>query len=184
MTQDSKVTALADGANNCWSVLSVVAPHCQTLECILDWFHIGQKFQNVKNVLGEAFEKSLESAKWKLWHGKARDALTKLAFLRDNITEEEKRSKITGLHDYIERNQLYIINYDERDNAHKPYTSQVAESHVDTLINARHKKTRKMQWTRAGAHYVLQIRAMIASEEWESKWQNVVLSTLSLRAAS
>ena len=31
MTQDSKVTALADGANNCWSVLSVVAPHCQTL---------------------------------------------------------------------------------------------------------------------------------------------------------
>jgi hypothetical protein len=182
MTQDSKVTALADGANNCWSVLSVVAPHCQTLECILDWFHIGKKFQNVKNALGEAFEKSLESAKWKLWHGKARDALTKLAFLRDNIPDEEKRSKITGLHDYIERNQSYIINYDERDNAHKPYTSQVAESHVDTLINARHKKTRKMQWTRAGAHYVLQIRAMIASEEWDSKWQNVVLSTL--RAAS
>ena len=101
-----------------------------------------------------------------------------MAFLRDNITDEEKRSKITGLHDYIERNQSYIVNYDERDNTHEPYTSQVAESHVDTLINARHKKTRKMQWTRAGAHYVLQIRAMIASEEWESKWQNVVLSTL------
>src|SRR2546422_311686 len=92
------------------------------------------KFQNVKNALGEAFEKSLERAKWKLWHGKAHDALTKLAFLRDNIIDEEKRSKITGLHDYIERNQSYIVNYDERDNAHKPYTSQVAESHVDTLI--------------------------------------------------
>jgi hypothetical protein len=45
-------------------------------------------------------------------------------------------------------------------------------------VNARHKKTRKMQWTRAGAHHVLQIRAMIASDEWESKWQNAVLSTL------
>jgi hypothetical protein len=40
MTQESQVTALADGAHNCWSVLSVVAPHCQTLKCILDWFHL------------------------------------------------------------------------------------------------------------------------------------------------
>jgi hypothetical protein len=182
MTQDSKVTALADGANNCWSVVSVVAPHCQTLECLLDWLHIGKTFQHVKTALGEAFAKSLERAKWQLWHGKARDALTQLAFLRDQSPEEEQRSKIAGLHDSIERNQSYIINYDERDNAHQPYTSQVAASHVDTLMNARHKKTRKMQWTRAGAHYVLQIRALIASEAWESTWQNVVLSTL--RAAS
>jgi len=178
MSQESKVTALADGAQNCWSVLSAVAPHCQTLECILDWFHIGKKFQNIKNALGEAFSTSLEHVKWKLWHGKAGDALTKLALLRDNITDEEQRSKMTGLYDYIQRNQSYIVNYEERNNAKKPYTSQVAESHVDTIINARHKKTRKMQWTRAGAHHVLQIRAMIASDEWGSKWQNAVLSTL------
>src|SRR5215831_19762021 len=177
-TQGSQVTAFADGANNCWSVLSVVQPHCKTLECILDWFHIGKKFQNIKNALGEAFEKSLESIKWKLWHGKARDALTKLVLLRDNITDEEQRSKMTGLHDYIQRNQAYIVNYEERNNAKKPYTSQVAESHVDTIINARHKKTRKMQWTREGAHHVLQIRAMIASEEWSNKWQSAVLSSL------
>jgi hypothetical protein len=85
---------------------------------------------------------------------------------------------MTGLHDYIQRNQAYIINYDERDNAKNPYTSQVAASQVDALMNARHKKTRKMQWTREGAHHVLQIRAMIASEAWESKWQNAVLSAL------
>src|SRR5919108_1077699 len=58
------------------------------------------------------------------------------------------------------------------------YTSQVAESHIDTLINARHKRTKKMQWTREGAHHVLQIRAMMASEEWESKYQGAVLSAL------
>jgi hypothetical protein len=76
------------------------------------------------------------------------------------------------------RNQAYIVNYEERANTKQPYTSQVAESHIDALINARHKKTRKMQWTREGAHHVLQIRAMIASEEWENKWQNAVLSAL------
>src|SRR5262245_22573473 len=53
----------------------------------------GQKFQNVKNALGEAFTASLESAKWKLWHGNVDDALTKLALLRDNVSEETQRSK-------------------------------------------------------------------------------------------
>jgi hypothetical protein len=178
MTPETQVTAFADGAQNCWSVLSVIAPHCQTLECILDWFHIGKKFQNLKNALGEALATALDRIKWKLWHGKVREALTKLALLRETSTDDEQRAKITGLHDYLQRNQAYMINYDERDNAKKPYTSQVAESHVDALINARHKKTRKMQWTREGAHHVLQIRAMIASEAWESQWQNAVLSAL------
>jgi hypothetical protein len=54
----------------------------------------------------------------------------------------------------------------------------VAESHIDTLINARHKRTKKMQWTREGAHHILQIRAMMASDEWESKGQGAVLLAL------
>ena len=97
---------------------------------ILDWFHIAQKFQNVKNALGEAFATSLERAKWKLWHGNAHDALTKLALLRDNVIDEAQRSKLTGLYDYIQRNQAYIINYHEHHQSNKTYTSQVAESHI------------------------------------------------------
>jgi hypothetical protein len=49
--QDTQVTALADGAKNCWSVVLTLQPYCCTLECILDWFHITQKFQTVKNAL-------------------------------------------------------------------------------------------------------------------------------------
>jgi len=183
MTQDTTVTALADGAKNCWEVLLTIKPHCGRLECILDWFHIAQKFQQVKNALGEAaFEKSLESAKWKLWHGNAYDGLTKLALLRDNIPDEARRSRLTGLYDYLQRNQAYLIDYDARYQTSKTYTSQVAESHIETLINARHKRTRKMQWTREGAHHVLQIRAMMASDEWESKCQDVILLALGAAA--
>jgi hypothetical protein len=101
LTQATQVTALADGATNCWSVVAAIQPECATLECILDWFHIGKKFQNVKNALGEAFTASLESAKWKLWHGNVDDALTKLAVLRDNVSEETQRSKLTGLYEYL-----------------------------------------------------------------------------------
>src|SRR5207248_11401407 len=114
----------------------------------------------------------------KLWHGKAEDALTKLAVLRDSIADETQKSKMTGLYNYIDRNQVYLVNYDARAMAHQTYTSQVIESHIDVLINARHKKTRKMQWSRDGADNVLQIRATMASNEWASKWQSAVLSAL------
>jgi hypothetical protein len=178
ISQETKVIALADGAKNCWSILSIIKPQCDALECILDWFHIGKRFQNVKNALGEAFETALDSSKWKLWHGQTQDALAKLALLRDNITAEAKKSKLTGLYDYLYRNQAYLVNYDARKRANQTYTSQVAESHIDSLINARHKRTKKMQWTREGAHYVLQIRALMASGDWERNCHASVLSAL------
>jgi hypothetical protein len=182
LSQDTQVTALADGAQNCWSVMATIQTECATFECILDWFHIAQKFQQVQNALGEACAPSLESAKWKLWHGNADDALMKLAVLRDNVSDEGQRSKLTGLYDYLHRNQRYLVNYDAHDQANKTYTSQVAESHIDALINARHKRTKKMRWTREGAHHVLQIRALMASDEWESKGQDAVLLALGAAA--
>ena len=178
LTSKTRVIALADGAANCWAVLSILEPHCQTLDCILDWFHIGKKFQTVKNALGEAFEESLERVKWTVWHGNAEEALTKLVILRDNITDPEKKTKIKGLHDYLQNNLTYLVNYEERKARGETFTSQVAETHIDTLINERHKKKRKMQWSREGAHNVLQIRATMTSKEWNKRWQNTVLSAL------
>jgi len=35
-----------------------------------------------------------------------------------------------------------------------------------------------MQWTREGAHNVLQIRASMVSNEWEEKWLELVLTNL------
>jgi hypothetical protein len=40
LSQATRVTALADGATNCWSVVAALQPEWATLECILDWFHI------------------------------------------------------------------------------------------------------------------------------------------------
>lgn len=178
LTSKTKVTALADGAKNCWAVISVLEPHCQTIECILDWFHIGKKFQTVKHALGEAFEEALERAKWSVWHGDAEEAVTKLVIIRDNITEPEKKTKIKGLHEYLQNNLAYLVNYEQRKARGETFTSQVAEAHIDSLINERHKKKRKMQWTREGAHNILQIRAAMVSKEWEKRWQNTVLSAL------
>jgi len=52
----------------------------------------------------------MDSAKSKLWYaGETKDALTKPTKLGDNVTDEATRSKITGLYDYIHRNQAYIV---------------------------------------------------------------------------
>ena len=178
MTAHTRITGLADGANNCWSVLRSLESHCQDLECILDWFHIGKKLENVKNALGEAFGESLNSVKWSVWHGDAEAALTKLRLIQDNISDDAQRVKIQGLHDYLQNNLTYLINYEERKSSARVYTSQVAESHIDLLINARYKRQKKMQWTREGAHNVLQIRAKIVSQEWSKQWQDTVLDAL------
>jgi hypothetical protein len=178
MTERTRVTGLADGANNCWSVLRSLESHCQDLKCILDWFHIGKKFENVKNTLGEAFGESLDNVKWTLWQGKAEEALTKLRLIQDNLSDDTKRAKIQRLHDYLKNNLAYFINYEQQKSSGRVYTSQVAESHIDSLINARHKRKKKMQWTREGAHNVLQIRAKMVSQEWSKQWQDIVLDTL------
>lgn len=155
MCAQTHVTALADGASNCWSVILALKPNCQTLKLILDWSHIAKKFQTVKNALGEPFKESLEKAKWTLWHGEAEETLRKIALIRDKITDEKKRPQLKGLQNYLQNNLDYLVNYDEREKANKTFTSQVAESHIDAIINARRKQKQKIQWTREGTHNVL-----------------------------
>jgi len=53
-------------------------PHRQQLLCILDWFHIAMRFQNVRSAVDEAYTDTLERVKWTLWHGKPKETLSKL----------------------------------------------------------------------------------------------------------
>lgn len=93
----------------------------------------------------------------------------------DNITDEKKPSKLKGLQDDLHNNQKYLVNYGEREKANKVFTSPVAQSQIDSIINARHKRNQKMQWTREGPDNLLQIRAMMVSNEWEKNWLDLVL---------
>jgi hypothetical protein len=182
MVKHTKVTALADGALNCWAVILSLAPYCQQLICILDWFHIAKKFQNVRSAVSEGFNDTLERVKWTLWHGRPSEALSKLKILMINVTNSKKHSKLEDLYEYLNRNQAYLVNYGEREQQHQTYTSQVAESHIESTVNARYKRSGKMQWTREGAHKVLQIRGLIASNQWAERWQKPVLSALGVAA--
>ncbi len=182
LNSNTIVTALADGAQNCWSVIQALQAHCKHIEAILDWFHIGKKFQPLLNSLAENERESLENAKWKLWHGQATEALEKLKILSNQIKDQKQKSKLQALQDYLQGNQKYLINYEQRAQSNQTFTSQVAESHIDSVINARHKRDGKMQWSREGAHNVLQIRAAMVSQKWQDNWHKAVLPALGVVA--
>ena len=47
MTSNTQITALCDGARNCWKVAEALEPLCKKMVTILDWFHLAMKIQNI-----------------------------------------------------------------------------------------------------------------------------------------
>ena len=64
-----------------------------------------------------------------------------------------------------------MVNYQEHKSANLPFTSTYAEISVNAVINARQKDNKKMQWTREGAHNILQIRSSRFSKTWAQDWK-------------
>ena len=168
------VTGLADGAKNCWSVIKSLAPLCLLLICILDWFHIGKYIERVKKITPSS-TKELDLIKNDLWHGKIKPAQLKIKTLLNSLNTEKEKKVINNFYDYIENNKEHLVNYSDRQEKGQIYTSHVAESTVEHLINERCKRKQKMQWSRIGIHAVIQLRASLASNEWDFDWDNIIV---------
>ena len=167
----TQLTCLTDGANNCWSITNSLKPYCKELINVLDWFHITKRFTIISRTIGSDNKEKLEKVKWFVWHGNTKNALERLSELLDIIVDEKLTAALQELYEYLERNQRYITDYQKRKNENLPFTSTIAESSVNELINTRQKNNKKMQWTREGAHNVLQIRASRFSKSWEQDWK-------------
>lgn len=162
MDDKTHITALCDGATNCWSIVNSLEPYTASITCILDWFHISMKFKNLSSASEEAID-HIEKAKWNVWHGNAEKSIVRLNELLEINEKETEILKINKLITYIKNNKDYIINYEERKNAGLIFTSHMAESTVESLINQRCKAKQHMSWTREGLHSLLQIKAAILS---------------------
>lgn len=105
LTKKTKVTALCDGAKNCWNIIDVLKPHCKKVEEILDWFHITMKIENIS--LPEEHKDKLEKIKWHLWHGGVEPALKKLDLLIKALPVSH-RHRVKEFKKYIENNKTKI----------------------------------------------------------------------------
>lgn len=171
MTTETHVTCLADGAENCWSIAHSIDGTCKDLTFVLDWFHIAMKFKNI--AIPNEYIALYSKVKWHLWHGKQKSALVRLDQLKSLINDESILNKLKKLETYIRNNKERIVNYGSRKRAGLPYTSNLAETTVNTIINDRQKGKKKMLWSRDGAHNVLQIRTSVFSNSWRSDWEKL-----------
>lgn len=182
LTVATDVTAICDGARNCWNIIEHLKPHCRSITYILDWFHIAMKFQNIGQCETEAMKQKLEHAKWCLWHGNTTLFYERIQELLNEVTGEQMCKKLKALRQYIINNQTKIVNYSQRQKSGQVFTSNNAECTVESLINQRCKGKQHMQWSRAGVHALLQIRAMVACNDWKDNWDKYVLGAYSKAA--
>lgn len=182
LTQATNITALCDGAQNCWQVVEHLRPHCQSILCILDWFHVGMKFKNL-SLSSKDIAESAKNAKWHLWRGEVDKAIERLQDMGTLVEDKKEKKKLSSLISYFGNNRHAIINYSERHEKGLCISSQLAESNVESLINQRCKGKQHMRWTRKGLHPLMQIRATIASNDWDYNWEKVVCEATLKQAA-
>jgi len=173
MTPETKITALCDGADNCWSIIDALEPLSSSVTRILDWFHLSMKIQNIS--LPDKIKPKLTRIKWHLWRGNTERAIRRIDELMP-LSSGVSKKRLEKLKNYIENNQSKIINYKERHDKGLTFTSNLAESTIESLINQRCKGQQHMRWSREGLDPILQLRAAIASNDWDKKWKTVVLS--------
>ena len=174
LTKETHVTALCDGADNCWKIAESLAPICGKITYILDWFHISMKMENIS--LPEELKAKLMRVKWHLWRGNSDRALLRLNELFITANDKKEKDKINKFAVYIENNKRRIADYRKRKKSGFVFTSNLAESTVESLINKRCKGQQHMRWSRDGLNPLLQLRATIHSDEWADKWRSAVLS--------
>jgi len=177
LSPNTQVTALCDGAENCWQVAQALRPLCASMTCILDWFHLSMKIQNI--ALPEELKPKLTRIKWHLWRGNTDRALTRLESLIE-ACPQAYRLRLEKLRTYLRNNQDRIVDYRARQKAGLVFTSNLAEATVESLINRRCKGQQHMRWSREGLDPLLQLRAAISSNDWNNVWKTAVRNAITL----
>ncbi len=149
---------------------------------ILDWFHIAMKFKAAENsVFGstvveslerEAVTRTIDHAKWLVWHGKGRKSVARIKGLNDSLLARQGYEHSTlywnlrRLYFYIDKNNRTLVNYGARHRKGLPISSSIAESAVNQVVSHRMAKKQQMRWTDEGAHYLAQVRVAVLNGEF------------------
>lgn len=164
INSDVPITVLSDGGKD-------VAHACQlptAAERILDWFHIGMRFEHLLNAIRtlqgadervrEQIARRAEGAKWLIWHGQSERCVERLEALRRDTGWAGPRNPLGRLIRYLRGCAKLLVNYGQRRARGQPISSAGAESAVDYVIGQRMKRSGHMRWSRAGANALLQVR--------------------------
>jgi hypothetical protein len=178
MNQD--ITFLSDGNDSLRQLQLEMSPKAIH---ILDWYHLSMKLTVLgqygkglvacEAVRGEAICEKIERLKWSLWHGQVDKSLGKIDDLESSIGSfREMYARYAGLvkalselRTYIVNNRPLIPNYGERYRNGEPIATGFVESTVNEVVSKRFCKKQQMQWSKEGAHLLLQTRVRTLNGE-------------------
>jgi hypothetical protein len=164
---------LTDGGDSVRALAGEIAPGAVP---ILDWFHIAMRLTGLGQytkglahhnpVEATALENRLDRIKWRLWHGDAEEALTRaeqlamdVAALDSGYPRLPRLIKATAdLAGYIADNAVAIPDYSQRWLSGERISTAFVESTVNLVVSRRFAKKQQMQWSKQGAHLLLQTR--------------------------
>lgn len=189
MQMNQRITFVSDGADNVRDLQFYLNPHA---EHVLDWFHLTMRItvldQHAKGVarldekLSEEIREDLQRVKWYCWHGNVYEALRHIGFIEmdagtllyeheeEHPTADHRRpgelvKSIAEFRSYIESNAAMIPNYGQRRHYGEAISTAAVESAVNAVLNKRFCKKQQMQWSREGAHLLLQNRTRTLNHE-------------------
>lgn len=76
------------------------------------------------------------------------------------------RRHLVNFETYVRQNSASIVNYSERHRYGERLSTGFVESTVYQVISKRFVKRQRMQWTKKGAHLLVQARTKVLNEEW------------------
>jgi hypothetical protein len=191
---NQQITFLSDGGDSVRDLQLYLNPHAEHL---LDWFHVTMRLtvmQQTAKSLPETTQdeemtyevrapvtKALERLKWFLWHGNVYQALEVIQSVEgdlevavatsSNSTARKLLKAVEEFHTYIENNAGLIPNYGERYRHGERISTGFVESTVNQVVSKRMVKKQQMQWSKRGAHLLLQIRTRVLNGEWEATFR-------------
>src|SRR6266446_1614285 len=178
MNQD--IPFLADGNDTLRALQLEMSPQATP---IVDWLHVtmrltvldqyGKGLVHCDAVLGTEIREKIARLKWSLWHGQVDKALGKIDELASSIALFQETyarfnplvKALSELHTSIVHNRHLIPNYGHRYHHGEAIATGFVESTVHQVVSKRFCKQQQMQWTKRGAHLLLQTRVKTLNGE-------------------
>jgi len=188
VNENTSVTVLTDGDAGLRAIHSQLAPRA---EHVLDWFHVGMRFENLKQVAkgingltegvirGHALDQ-LERAKWRFWNGQVERGLIGLVHLRqwarapcfEHLPAVGKLgNSLLETIRYLELNADSIPDYGKRYRSGSRISTGFAESAVNEIIAKRMNKKQQMRWNRHTVQAFIEVRIHVLNGTLEDAFR-------------
>jgi hypothetical protein len=126
----------------------------------------GKGLVQCEAALGEEIREKIARLKWSLWHGQVDKALGKIDDLVSAIAPFNGTyarfnplvKALSTLRTYIGNNRHLIPDYGQRYHDGEAIATGFVESTVNQVVSKRFCKKQQMQWSKQGAHLLLQTR--------------------------